>query len=279
MCSRPYRPAGNVEFGCGKCEPCRINRLRLWQGRLLLESTQHPVSLFVTLTYDDVHLPVGETVVPRHLQLFLKRVRKYEKARAVRFFGVGEYGDKTWRPHYHVALFGSFVVERDDNGYARCGSVDRSWTQGYVHIGLITPESAGYLTAYTLKRMMQNGDPRLEGRHPEFIRMSLRPGIGKPALATIGGNLTDRKGAAFLAAKGDVPTQFTVHGKTYGLGRYLTQKLREEVGRERACPSAVQLAVSAERLAVPREVRESVRKQHANIAARKVQQRKQKVKL
>jgi len=254
--------------------PCRLNRLRLWQGRLLLESTQHPSSLFVTLTYSDEFLPHKGWLKPVDLQRYLKRVRRSHDS-PVRFFAVGEYGDKTWRPHFHLALFGDFRSEQRDDRLYHAAVVD-SWKFGHVHLGLLTPQSAAYMTRYTVKRMCRDGDPRLDGRTPEFVRMSLRPGIGKLALQEMGTHFLDRKGCAFLAASGDVPTQFIHQGKRYSLGRYLQTKLREEIGREPGTPVRVQLERSAKRLGEDKVVRESVRRQHGNIAAKRVQSVKSK---
>lgn len=85
--------------------PCRLNRRRLWTHRLLLEQLKHGDSCFLTLTYDEKHLPEGGSLVPKHAQDFLKRLRSKTNLK-LRYYLVGEYGEDTERPHYHVALFG-----------------------------------------------------------------------------------------------------------------------------------------------------------------------------
>ena len=155
---------------------------------MVLESFCHDESLFITLTYDSEHLPFPGSLDPAHLRNFLKRLRfHFDKSFGgrLRFFGVGEYGDKSWRPHYHAILFGV--------GYAHVGLVERAWQDsdgesiGWVHCGDVTPESCQYVAGYTTKKMTTTHDDRLiafrrEGvnLHPEFARQS--KGIGAPAL-------------------------------------------------------------------------------------------------
>lgn len=45
------------------------------------------------------------TLRKRHYQLFFKRLRKWY-GKPIRYFGTGEYGSKTQRPHYHFIIFG-----------------------------------------------------------------------------------------------------------------------------------------------------------------------------
>lgn len=277
LCSTPYRTAGNLEFGCGKCDVCRINKSRHWQGRLLLESQMHDSSIFVTLTYDDFHLPADNSLKPRDLQLFLKRLRKNHETQ-IRFFACGEYGTQGGRPHYHLALFGSFRTESTPKGLS-CAVIEKSWTKGFVHVGVLEPSSAAYIVKYATKGLYRRGDPALESRHPEFIRMSTRPGIGATAVKKMENSLTERKGAAFLSKNIDVPTEFIVDGGRYLLGRYLSNVLRKELGRDEKTPTLVNLARSARKLQQERKGRELVRKQHAHIARQRVSKLNKRAKL
>jgi len=278
MCSTPYKPGGTLEFGCGKCDACLLNRSRLWQGRLLLESTQHRDSLFVTLTYDEDHLPADGSLVPRDVVLFLKRLRKRHGS-PVRYYAVGEYGSKGARPHYHLILFGEFDVQEGPYGFV-VHHVTEAWTDadgyplGFVHVGFLTPQSAGYIVGYIVKHLTRSGDPELEGKHPEFARMSRRPGVGAVAVSKMAASFVDRKGAAFLVAKGDVAREFQLNGKTFSLGRYLSHQLRKAVGWKENMPSAVMLAESAKRIGEDIKVRKSVREQHKTIAAKRVRKSK-----
>lgn len=215
MCLKPYR-SGVAEYGCGQCIPCRINRARLWSSRLLLEMTQHQASFFCTLTYDDEHLPKDGNLSVRDLQLFMKRLREFRSEEKIRFFAVGEYGDVTLRPHYHLMLFGLSVPK----------DIVRAWGHGYVHVGSVTRQSCAYITGYTVKGMTKGCDVRLAGRVAEFARMSLRPGIGASAMESVISACYTKGGSGFVASSGDVPEQVRADGKLWPLGRYLKQRIR-----------------------------------------------------
>ena len=98
-----------IQVPCGKCLECRIQYARSWADRCVLEAKQYKYNYFVTLTYDDAFLPNRNSLCPKDLQLFIKRLRKHYSKKypgvKVRFLASGEYGDLSWRPHYHIILF------------------------------------------------------------------------------------------------------------------------------------------------------------------------------
>ena len=214
-------PTG-MAASCGQCIPCRINRRRLWTHRIMLESLKHSSNSFLTLTYDAEHLPSGGTLVPRDVQLWIKRFRKAIAPVALRYFLVGEYGDQSWRPHYHAALFGVGPEYGD--------LVSSTWQKGHVMLGELTLHSAQYVAGYVVKKLTNKNDVRLAGRHPEFTRMSLRPGIGATAIADIVAQFDNDLGHRYLFENGDVPPSLRHGDKTMPLGRYLRRKIREQMG-------------------------------------------------
>lgn len=219
--------------------PCRINRQKLWAGRIVLESLAHEASCFATLTYSEETCP--EELVPDDLSKFLRALRRLLAPRKVRFYGVGEYGAKNERPHFHVALFGVSVLERP--------VVEKAWPHGFVHLGFLNPKSALYVAKYVTKRWIGNDgkDPRFGDRVCEFSRMSLRPGIGAEGLEATVAALLERGGSGGLLAAGDVPGSLRVEGRRYPLGRYLRRRIREGVGWEKRAPREVERAVRARR--------------------------------
>lgn len=222
LCRKPFM-AGVLPFGCGQCLPCRINRRRLWTHRIMLESLKHGQSCFVTLTYSPDKIPLGNSLRPADTQLWLKRVRKAVGSKMkIRYFLVGEYGDHTQRPHYHVALFGLGMESRL--------LLHEKWSNGHIFVGDLTKDSAQYIAGYVTKKMTSKSDERLKGRYPEFARMSLRPGIGASAMKDVAEVLTSEAGCNAILSKGDVPDVLQHGRKKFPLGRYLRHKLREEVG-------------------------------------------------
>ena len=63
-------------IGCGQCSRCRIRYREDWKVRLVHENKLHGASSFLTLTYNEANLPIGRSLSPRDLQLFMKRLRK-----------------------------------------------------------------------------------------------------------------------------------------------------------------------------------------------------------
>lgn len=229
-CAFPVSGTSGSSFGCGQCMPCRINSQRKWVARLLLESWAHPESWFVTLTYAPEHLPLTSegvpTLNPVHLQQFLKRVR-FDVGPGLRFFAVGEYGTQTWRPHYHLILFGE--LERW-LGLDKKGRVQFNrpgwWPFGFHSVGESQLERLSYAAHYTTKKLTRCDDERLGGRVPEFMRSSRKPGIGVPGIPYLREVMATPEGRKVLEELGDVLRQFRVDGKLWPLDRLMTDRLR-----------------------------------------------------
>lgn len=77
--------------------------------------------------------------------------------------------------------------------------------------------------------------------------MSLRPGIGAPAVSDIVDVLTLPAGCDALARVSDVPLNLTHGNKTHPLGKYLRGKLREALHfPDKKCPPETMQAWKAE---------------------------------
>lgn len=238
------KAGGMQNYSCGQCMPCRIDKRRMWTHRILLETRSHPVSTFITLTYKD--MPRDNSVHHEELSLWIKRIRK-AYPHALRHYSVGEYGDLSQRPHYHVVLFGfpNCAYGRTPAHARRlgvsccryCDLVKSTWKLGGIELGQLNATSAGYIAGYTTKKMTKQEDPRLLGRRPEFARMSLKPGIGALEIRKIADTLLAKPELyEYFFAQGDLPASLKVEGRDLPLGRYLRERLHEELefGKEAA---------------------------------------------
>ncbi len=170
-----------VELPCGKCQGCRFEHTRMWAIRCVHEAQMHERNCFITLTYNDEHLPGDGSLCLEDWQKFAKRLR--HKLGPFRFFHCGEYGEVNLRPHYHACIFGhDFIADRglwkDDgkNPLFRSPELDTLWGLGFATVGALSFKSAAYVARYVMKKAVVG--VRVDGRRPEYVTMSRRPGIG-----------------------------------------------------------------------------------------------------
>ena len=159
------------------------------------EDSQHEASSFITLTYDDNHLPQYGSLEPHDLKTFWRRLRRATPG-SIRYFACGEYGEQLSRPHYHACVFGWDFPDKyhwrtkNGNHIFRSETLEKLWPAGNSEIGTVTAQSAAYVAAYVTKKIT---GARAESHYqrlsletgelyevlPEFVRMSLKPAIGK----------------------------------------------------------------------------------------------------
>lgn len=174
-----------VQVPCGHCEECAKNKAENWGTRCELEAKYYKQSLFVTLTYDNEHLPVYNalekrsyrglknpidfefrgkgyergTLSKRDLTLFLKRMnidavqKGYsETGKSCRYYGCGEYGGKRHRPHYHLIIFGLNPPDLTINNIAKGGKkaiihYKSEWLTKKWGMGIVDIEEANFGSA------------------------------------------------------------------------------------------------------------------------------------
>lgn len=188
-----------ISVPCGRCTGCRLDRSLHWAVRCYHEAQLYEFNSFVTLTYDDEHLPPDRSLSVRTLQLFIKKLRKANYP-GIRFYACGEYGSKLSRPHYHLCLFNyrppdlkPFKKNKQGDMLYSSDSLDTIWANGYTQTGELTFQSAAYVARYIMKKL--NGDMadhhyqyvnpltgEIHALLPEFTTQSNQPGIGKPWL-------------------------------------------------------------------------------------------------
>jgi len=228
---------GGVPFKhpCGQCIGCRYDKAKEWAVRCVHEASLYEHNAFITLTMNDEYLLSRPN--PWSLQrgkgseyeLFMKRLRK-KFGNGIRFYMCGEYGENCFtcfknerycncdkyiktigRPHYHAILFNIEIFDKipykqiNGNWLYTSDSLQSVWSDpvtkmplGFVSVGDVTHDSAGYVARYTTKKITGKGadkvnpdtglkhyerfDPRTGEIHvlePEYNNMSRKGGIGK----------------------------------------------------------------------------------------------------
>lgn len=200
---------------CGKCLACRINKKREWKQRILHEFHTSENAYFVSLTYDEEHLPFNSYGVPSvskdDVQKFFKRLRKEYPSSKIRYFLNSEYGE-LGRPHYHAIIFnfpedalrpckdfvkGDPLFVKGKVGKSMCNRhLNDIWQKGFCTIGYVTPGRCGYTADYYVQK---SSAPDMAD--PNFNLMSRNPGIGvdyceasKPKSRTIVHGLMNERG-------------------------------------------------------------------------------------
>lgn len=184
-----------LKIPCNGCIGCRLDRSRQWTARLMHEAKFHELKSFITLTYDNLNLPENGSLNKKHFQDFMKRFRKQHGGK-LRYFMCGEYGDRDGRPHYHAIIYGCDFPDKRRHSLGTQGhqlyvsdTLDKLWGKGHTWIGNVTHESCGYVARYCVKKvngpMAQEHYARINPitgewylLQPEYINMSLKPGIG-----------------------------------------------------------------------------------------------------
>lgn len=214
---RKDAPNGGSIVPCGKCEACVVNRASQWYVRLKQQLRASWNAVFVTLTYDEDHLPdarldkydfINIDVSVDDIKHYHYRLRKSLGAasKEMKYFLVSEYGPNPvngWlnRPHYHAIYFN---IDKKD--YEK---ISKAWSAGFVEFGEeVTDGRIRYLAGYCTEKLFVP-----PGRSPTFACIS--KGIGRTYVDDM---------AAYH--RGDISRMYVPnHGKKLPLPRYYRQKL------------------------------------------------------
>lgn len=210
QCTSPATFPKSGKVPCGQCMACRLNRTREWGVRIMQEMESWKDSCFVTLTYDNEHLPEDNGLHKEHWQLFMKRLRRDYEPEKLKFLACGEYGDEFGRPHYHAVLFG--VKAKDER-------IKDNWPYGFVRSDILTYERATYVAGYILKKITgKMQEEKYGGRQPPFQLQS--QALGKAWAIENKSRLLENLG-------------FTVKGRKVALPRYYRKIFGDEISNEK----------------------------------------------
>lgn len=198
-----------INLPCGRCIGCRLERSRQWAVRCVHEASLYQQNCFITLTYDDDHIPTNKSLDHKHFQDFMKVLRERKRAElmalglskserkkhAIRYYMCGEYGEEFGRPHFHACLFNFDFPDKEHfklirgNQYYTSKMLQSMWPHGYSTISDVSFESAAYVARYIMKKItgedasehyeILNEYGEYVQRTPEYNKMSLKPGLGK----------------------------------------------------------------------------------------------------
>ena len=162
-----FSDKGDMLFApCGQCLECRLRNANLKAIQASHESMLYDRSLFLTLTYNDDHLrflkgSLNPTLCKEDIQGFLRRLRRhldYHYDTKIRVLYAGEYGDHTYRPHYHLLIYNFFPDDvrrlHTFDSYTTFHSplIEKLWPFGYNVCGAVNFHSARYVAQYNLKK-------------------------------------------------------------------------------------------------------------------------------
>lgn len=294
MCTRPLTAFNNPEGGrpifgwighkeglteiklpCGSCPECVKDYYTQWATRGSRELLRWSSSVFITLTYRPECLPSDNSLNKKHVQDFIKRVKRRFgscKENPIRQTYCGEYGEKTKRPHYHVILFNCDFFDRvfhytSDSGHEVYTSkiLDSLWPFGFAEFGVATPASIAYIYKYVLKKKTRKEKKlplrlECEGQEffvsHEFVESSRNPGIG----AHLRGSDSLKKGFLF------------VDGQKKKLPKYYLEWLRDN-----DLPTYLKLIDSRYDFASSREIESEKRRKQKEFAQKKLTDTKRKI--
>lgn len=221
---------------CGKCIGCRKRRSEDWALRCFHESLSYEFNSFLTLTFDDDHLPSDGSLNRKDVQKFIKRLRerlsRTSPETKIRYFACGEYGEHYGRPHYHIIIFNygfpdKYVFQVKNGNYLyRSDELEKLWPFGQSSIGVASMATMRYCIKYSVKAQFDKElYPHLL---PPFIQMSTRPAIGENYFLKYKHELLDNGCVVSNGRKFAIPRAYT---KKYD------DEEKEQVAEERATKS------------------------------------------
>jgi hypothetical protein len=225
-----YLPSKSMTVKCGKCPFCRLQKRREWASRIIQENIAHTQlhgkpSYFVTLTYSDENLPRTPLDMPTlrkaDMQAWLNNMRNTYGP--FRHFTAGEYGDRTMRPHYHMALFSP-----DPD---HCRNLANHWTKknGFVQVTDLTPARCAYLIKYATKAITETPRKGLRSDQEPWHQIKSR-GLSGDFFRMVVDAYRKPAGQKIISQRGDVERVFRYGGKNWPLTDYTLRKIRAELG-------------------------------------------------
>lgn len=207
-----------IYVGCGKCPECLRARQNNWFVRFYLEHKFHKeicpqnITLFVTFTYDDDHLPKDRDRALNDVRAFIKRFYRDAMERP-RYYIVSENGDLHGRFHFHGLFFGCDAACME--WYQKF--FEKAWSKGFICCEVASFERFHYIAKYVTK----DCDPYKELSQEDNYQFSgIQSYSKRPAL----GSLSLDKYRNYLNSDCEHHC-LRIDGFRYSLPRYLGKKV------------------------------------------------------
>lgn len=255
----------NAPVKCGRCLPCKKNRIAQWSIRLEKEMEISTSAMFVTLTYDNLHIPITTGRYPmtllknskqdaelqqqekedrsdRSIQAFFKRLRYYEgeskklwnikqkeieEQKPLKYYACGEYGSQKFRPHYHIILF-NLVDYKNLNRAWATAVVKNGTTVDHIPFGEVDIQDVNPNTIkYVLKYINKDNWNRFHKDDNRVKEFSLMSkGLGK--------NWITPKVESFYNRRLDINYTISSDGYKVAMPRYYRDKMLTEETKDDA---------------------------------------------
>lgn len=213
-----FRKVGDsysIPAPCGRCPECLSQARKEWFIRNKIELQNSKNCFFITLTYNEDNLPTSKVngkpcFSKRHIQLFLKRLRKCLNSTELKYFIASEYGGKFGRPHYHGLIY-NFPYEK----ITFIDSIlDKTWSYGFVSVSHVSDRRISYVCKYMLQKCQRRKDFSDPDFAP-FYLASRRPAIGASYLTS----------SNILYHLANKQSSIDFQGRKYSLPRYYKRKI------------------------------------------------------
>ena len=169
------KPIGQkVYCPCRYCLGCAYQQRALMTLLFKMQWSQALVrgepSSFITLTYNDEHLPPSGLAyrdIQQFMHSFKRMLRREGHTGEIGYIYAGEEGLLNKRPHFHICLIGVSPLDVDYvchrvGKYDSSPSVDRIWRKGFNTTTEASVHTICYTAGYTCKKLItcQNTDFR-----------------------------------------------------------------------------------------------------------------------
>ena len=161
-----------ISLPCGKCEECRKNYATEWATRCELEARKSKgKNWFITLTYDNKHMPKDGRLKKEDIQEFIDLLVNdgikghATKKKDFKYWIAGEYGPLTNRPHYHGIIFNLELKDIKSAGIIgkvpvfESEKIRKAWKNGYYVLEEANGKAAAYCAKYANKSSGMNFRP------------------------------------------------------------------------------------------------------------------------